>query len=81
MPANQYSAPPAMMLEDGKTYTVSVETNYGTMEFSFYPEDAPQTVNDSPFGDGWLMRIRPAEASQIDALLDAAAYSSGPGAA
>jgi glycine cleavage system H protein len=43
--------------------------------------DAPQTVNDSPFGDGWLMRIRPANASQIDALLDAAAYSSGPGAA
>ena len=46
MSANQYSAPPAMMLEAGKTYTVSVETNYGTMEFSFYPEDAPQTVNN-----------------------------------
>jgi cyclophilin family peptidyl-prolyl cis-trans isomerase len=46
MAANQYSAPPAMMLEEGKTYTVSVETNYGTMEFSFYPEDAPITVNN-----------------------------------
>ena len=46
MPANQYSAPPAMILEAGKTYTVSVETNYGTMEFSFFPEDAPITVNN-----------------------------------
>jgi len=43
--------------------------------------DAPQTVNESPFGDGWLFRIRPSDAGQIDALLDAAAYTSGPGAA
>lgn len=42
---------------------------------------APETVNQAPFAAGWLFRIRPAEASQIDALLDAAAYASGPGAA
>ena len=36
--------------------------------------DAPETVNDDPYGNGWLVRIRlsdPAEAAQ---LLDAAAY-------
>ena len=42
--------------------------------------DAPQTVNEAAFGDGWLFRIRPADAGQIDALLDAAAYAAGPGA-
>ena len=43
--------------------------------------DAPQTVNEAPFSDGWLFRIRPDDASQIDAMLDAAAYAAGPGAA
>ncbi len=42
---------------------------------------APETVNQAPFAAGWLFRIRPAEAGQIDALLDAASYASGPGAA
>ncbi len=40
--------------------------------------DAPQTVNASPYGDGWLFRMRPSEPSQLDALLDAAAYAAGP---
>ncbi|MFA7665428.1 MAG: glycine cleavage system protein GcvH [Burkholderiaceae bacterium] len=43
--------------------------------------DAPQTVNEAPFSDGWLFRIRPDDTSQIDAMLDAAAYAAGPGAA
>lgn len=43
--------------------------------------DAPQTVNESAFGDGWLFRLRPADPGQVDALLDAAAYAAGPGAA
>ena len=43
--------------------------------------DAPQTVNEAPFEGGWLFRIRPDTAAQIDGLLDAAAYSAGPGAA
>lgn len=42
--------------------------------------DAPQTVNEAPFADGWLFRIRPDDASQIDGLLDADAYAAGPGA-
>ncbi|HMN65181.1 MAG TPA: glycine cleavage system protein GcvH [Burkholderiaceae bacterium] len=42
--------------------------------------EAPQTVNESPYADGWLFRMRPSDPSQIDALLDAGAYAAGPGA-
>ncbi len=34
----------------------------------------PETVNEDPYGEGWLVRIRLAEPSQVDELLDAAAY-------
>jgi glycine cleavage system H protein len=43
--------------------------------------DAPQTVNDAPYDGGWLFRIRLANPAQCAALLDAAAYEAGPGAA
>ena len=36
--------------------------------------DAPETVNDDPYGQGWLIRIRMGDASEVDALLDAATY-------
>lgn len=36
--------------------------------------DSPELVNQSPYGEGWLMRIRPADASAVAALLDAEAY-------
>jgi len=36
--------------------------------------DAPETVNTDPYGDGWLIRIRLADPSERDGLLDAAAY-------
>jgi len=36
--------------------------------------DAPETVNDDPYGEGWLVRIRLTEPSEVDALLDVAAY-------
>lgn len=39
--------------------------------------DAPQSVNESPFDQGWLFRVKPADAAQIDALLDASQYESG----
>jgi glycine cleavage system H protein len=34
----------------------------------------PETVNDDPYGDGWLVRIRLANPSEVDQLLDVAAY-------
>jgi glycine cleavage system H protein len=36
--------------------------------------DAPETVNEDPYGEGWLIRIRLADASERDQLLDVAAY-------
>jgi len=36
--------------------------------------DAPETVNEDPYGDGWLIRIRMSAASERDQLLDAAGY-------
>ncbi len=37
--------------------------------------DSTELVNKSPYGDGWLVKIRPADASQVDALLTPAAYA------
>ena len=36
--------------------------------------EEPETVNEDPYGDGWLVRIRLADDSEVDDLLDAAAY-------
>ena len=36
--------------------------------------DAPETVNEDPYGDGWLVRIRLSDPAEADSLLDAAAY-------
>jgi glycine cleavage system H protein len=38
--------------------------------------DAPETVNEDPYGEGWLVRIRVADPSEAGALMDAAAYTS-----
>ena len=36
--------------------------------------DAPETVNEDPYGEGWLLRIRMSDASEADGLLDSPAY-------
>jgi glycine cleavage system H protein len=36
--------------------------------------DAPQRLNEDPYGEGWICVIEPADAAAFDALLDAAAY-------
>ena len=35
---------------------------------------APETVNEDPYGNGWLVRIRLSDPGEVDALLDAGAY-------
>ena len=35
---------------------------------------SPELVNDDPFGDGWMLKVRVADPAQLDELLDAAAY-------
>lgn len=37
--------------------------------------DAPEKVNESPFEHGWLFRIRPSDASELDTLMDAEEYA------
>ncbi|MDF2751284.1 MAG: gcvH [Gaiellaceae bacterium] len=36
--------------------------------------EAPETVNDDPYGEGWLIRIRLSDASEVEQLLDLTAY-------
>lgn len=36
--------------------------------------DAPETVNDAPYGEGWMLRIKMTQPSDADALLDSTAY-------
>jgi glycine cleavage system H protein len=36
--------------------------------------DAPEKINDDPYGDGWLVRVRLTDASEVDGLLDVDAY-------
>ncbi|WP_024329914.1 glycine cleavage system protein GcvH [Thioalkalivibrio sp. ALR17-21] len=38
-------------------------------------EDSPEKVNESPFEDGWLFRMKPADAGELDGLMDADAYA------
>jgi len=44
------------------------------MEFNEALEDAPESVNDDPYGDGWMVKIKIADASELDGLMDSAAY-------
>jgi len=36
--------------------------------------DAPETVNEDPYGGGWLIRVRLTDPSEVDALLDVESY-------
>jgi glycine cleavage system H protein len=36
--------------------------------------DEPEVVNEDPYGDGWLIRIRMSDRAEVDQLLDVAAY-------
>jgi glycine cleavage system H protein len=39
-------------------------------------KDSPEQVNEDPYGDGWLVKVKLTETSEIDALLDAESYRS-----
>ncbi len=44
------------------------------IEFNAALEDAPESVNSDPYGEGWMIKIKLSDNTQIDNLLDAAAY-------
>ena len=39
----------------------------------------PELVNNDPFNSGWMIKIKPSDAAQINALLDAAKYDATTG--
>jgi len=39
-------------------------------------EDAPELINDTPFSDGWMIEVKLADSSELDALMDKDAYLS-----
>ena len=45
----QYSAPPAMTIDESKTYTATVKTNHGDMTLELFAADVPVTVNNFVF--------------------------------
>lgn len=36
--------------------------------------DAPEQINENPYGEGWLVKVKLSDPSEIDSLLDVAAY-------
>jgi glycine cleavage system H protein len=36
--------------------------------------DSPETINDDPYGEGWLVRVRLSDPSEAESLLDASSY-------
>ncbi len=36
--------------------------------------DAPEQINESPYEQGWIIKVKPSDPSQLDRLLTAAAY-------
>jgi len=38
-------------------------------------EDAPERINEDPYGDGWILRMATADNANLEALLDATAYA------
>jgi len=44
------------------------------LEVNSAVKDAPETVNDDPYGAGWLVRVRLTNRGEIDSLLDPEAY-------
>jgi glycine cleavage system H protein len=72
-------------LDAGEEYTViesvkAASDSYapvtGTViEFNDALEDAPETINEEPYTDGWIAKVRLADGADLSSLLDAAGYA------
>ena len=36
--------------------------------------DAPETINEDPYEEGWMIEVEPADPDELDELMDASAY-------
>jgi glycine cleavage system H protein len=50
------------------------------LEFNEKLEDTPESVNKDPYGEGWIIKVKLADNSQIESLLDAEKYKEVIGA-
>jgi glycine cleavage system H protein len=50
------------------------------LELNAKLDGEPELVNSDPYGDGWMVKVKIADASQVADLLDAAAYGALIGA-
>ncbi|MCQ2334518.1 MAG: glycine cleavage system protein GcvH [Paludibacteraceae bacterium] len=44
------------------------------LEFNEVLNDQPELVNNDPYGEGWMIKVRIADASELETLMDATAY-------
>lgn len=44
------------------------------LELNAILESEPEKINSDPYGDGWVIKVKISDASELDNLLDAAAY-------
>ncbi|MCD7969648.1 MAG: glycine cleavage system protein GcvH [Alistipes sp.] len=49
------------------------------VEFNEALNDAPDTVNKDPYGEGWMVKVRMSDPSELDSLMDAEAYQASIG--
>lgn len=50
------------------------------IEFNELLEDEPEKVNTDPYGEGWMIKLKISDSSELDTLLDADAYKAIIGA-
>lgn len=50
------------------------------VEFNETLETSPEKVNTNPYGDGWMVKVKISDASEVEGLLDSEAYKSLIGA-
>ena len=44
------------------------------LEFNEALNDQPELVNNDPYGEGWMIKVKVVDAAELDKLMDAAAY-------
>lgn len=44
------------------------------LEFNEALNDQPELVNNDPYGEGWMIKVKVADAAELDKLMDAVAY-------
>ena len=45
------------------------------LEFNSALEDDPSLINNDPFGDGWIIKVKVSNTADVDALMDSEAYA------